>query len=253
MNDLDSPHDLVGAYVLDALSPEEQRVFEAHLRTCPSCRQEVAQLRPVVDVLPLALDAVEPPAELGARIIAAARADVPGGRPAVLLGGGTPPSQARTWGTSVWLSAAAAVLIVALGLWNLRLQSQMHNMQTADAFRQDVLSAVARGATVSPVAGTPTMPGATAALVQPRGNAPAYLIVRGMPPPPAGKVYEMWFMRSGKAYPAGTFGTGGTGTSVFQLSGPATGSALAAVTMEPGPSGGPTPTGPKVLIGKIKA
>lgn len=48
----DGPHDAVGAYVLDALTDEERATFEAHLSTCASCQQEVAELASVVGVLP---------------------------------------------------------------------------------------------------------------------------------------------------------------------------------------------------------
>jgi anti-sigma factor RsiW len=35
---------LLGAYALDAVSPEEAAEIEEHLRTCPRCRAEVAAL-----------------------------------------------------------------------------------------------------------------------------------------------------------------------------------------------------------------
>jgi anti-sigma-K factor RskA len=89
------PHDAVGAYVLDALPEDERAAFAAHLRTCESCRREVAQLTPVVGLLPrlleLDLDVDEetgasafvppvPSSNLRDRILDAARAE---GRPAV--------------------------------------------------------------------------------------------------------------------------------------------------------------------------
>lgn len=81
------PHDAVGAYLLDALPEEERIAFEAHLLTCESCRQEVAQLAPVVQLLPRLLegeperdqesalksDDLAPAPELRERILAAAR------------------------------------------------------------------------------------------------------------------------------------------------------------------------------------
>jgi len=76
------PHDAVGAYLLDALPAEERIAFEAHLRTCESCQQEVAWLVPVVQLLPKLLEtetagaAAEPPgSDLRDRILAAARAE----------------------------------------------------------------------------------------------------------------------------------------------------------------------------------
>ena len=61
MNDHTHDSDLVGPYVLDALEPDEREAFDVHLKTCASCRAEVAQLSQVVNVLPLTCDSVEPP------------------------------------------------------------------------------------------------------------------------------------------------------------------------------------------------
>jgi hypothetical protein len=74
--------DLVGAYLLDALTDDEREAFEAYLSTSESTRLEVAQLRPVVDLLPLTLDVRRdgqqlaeqfPSRELRDRILAAVR------------------------------------------------------------------------------------------------------------------------------------------------------------------------------------
>lgn len=87
------PHDAVGAYVLDALPEDERAAFADHLKTCESCRREVAQLAPVVGLLPRLLEldldldeeagasAFAPPVpstNLRDRILEAARAE---GRP----------------------------------------------------------------------------------------------------------------------------------------------------------------------------
>jgi anti-sigma-K factor RskA len=59
----------VAAYALGALTDEETQRFEAHLRTCELCRADLAQLTPVVDVLPGAAEPVAPPPELRDRIM----------------------------------------------------------------------------------------------------------------------------------------------------------------------------------------
>jgi anti-sigma factor RsiW len=38
-------HTLVGAYALDAVSPEERDDFEQHLHTCATCREELGGLQ----------------------------------------------------------------------------------------------------------------------------------------------------------------------------------------------------------------
>jgi hypothetical protein len=76
--------DLIGAYLLDALDEEERVAFEAFLLESEAARHEAAQLRPVVDLLPLALDLpasdplagrVVPSAGLRGRILDAVRAE----------------------------------------------------------------------------------------------------------------------------------------------------------------------------------
>lgn len=73
--------DLVGAYLLDALDPSELAEFEAYLLDADDARSEVAFLRPVVQLLPLALAETEedivmaPSPDLRSRILQAARAD----------------------------------------------------------------------------------------------------------------------------------------------------------------------------------
>ena len=66
----------LGAYLLDGLPDDEALRLEAHLATCPDCRAELEELRPVVAALTelratgMDLDAPEnPPADLGARIL----------------------------------------------------------------------------------------------------------------------------------------------------------------------------------------
>jgi anti-sigma-K factor RskA len=63
-------HTLTGPYVLNAL-PEDERIgFESHLADCESCTAEVAELREAAHKLGTAV-AVQPPAALKARVIAA--------------------------------------------------------------------------------------------------------------------------------------------------------------------------------------
>jgi hypothetical protein len=57
-----SPHELLAAYMLDALSPEERTAFETHLAGCAECSQRLPELRRVADLLPNAL--IVPPSEL---------------------------------------------------------------------------------------------------------------------------------------------------------------------------------------------
>jgi len=162
-----SEHDLVGAYVLDALSSEECVEFEQHLATCASCRAEVEQLRDVVDVLPLALEPVEPPAGLRDRIMLAVSDEhAAGGPPTPIRGEAAPPPTVinlreqrearrnRVRGLSALLSVAAAVVIAGFGRWNYSLQQRVNTLKSADEFRPYVRVAQVNGANPDPFAPT---------------------------------------------------------------------------------------------------
>lgn len=64
----DDVHALSGAYAVDALEPDERARFEAHLRQCADCRDEVDSLREAAAVL--GTDDVAPPASLRDRLLA---------------------------------------------------------------------------------------------------------------------------------------------------------------------------------------
>jgi anti-sigma-K factor RskA len=242
--------DMAAAYVLDALSFEELEEFEAHLAGCQQCQAEVAELRQVVDVLPLAVEPIEPPASLRDRILAAAEFG-PDERPRLgLVPGGKQTSAAGTSRRhrlpTALLAAAAAVVIAGLGIRDLELQNTQTPQQSLQA---EVTAALANGATASPVGGTATAPRATASLIQ--ASHRAYLVVRGLHPSPTNKVYQVWYVHGTAVKSAGVF-TYSHGSEIIPLP-RASGNDVTAVTMEPGPRGSKLPTGPKVLVGTVHA
>lgn len=115
--------ELLGAYALGHLAPEEAQRVRAHLDGCAECRAELAGIEPLVPLL----DAVDPeqfetpphpPADLGDRIRAAVAAEAhepaaPAGTPA-----GTDvdaPSRWRAVARQPLLVAAAVVLVALVG------------------------------------------------------------------------------------------------------------------------------------------
>jgi anti-sigma factor RsiW len=68
--------ELSGAYVLDAITAEEHEEAEAHLAQCTNCTHVMQELRPVADLLPLAVPQIEPPAQLKERILASIQGEV---------------------------------------------------------------------------------------------------------------------------------------------------------------------------------
>jgi anti-sigma-K factor RskA len=246
-------HELTGAYVLDALSPAETRAFQEHLQHCPSCRVEVQQLRDVVGALPLAVEEVEPPANLFGRIQDTIETERPVLKP--ITGGRTTPRRPVPWSyLEIALAGIAAVFIVALGVWNIHLQNQISNDRSALAYQSAIYRAIQQGGTVAIVPGTGSATTASAAFVQPPSRQHPYLIVNGLPAPQSGHVYEVWLIKPrAQPVPAGVFNTGGSGPEIWQLPRSATGFSVTAVTEEAGPHGSPVPQGPKVLAGAIRS
>lgn len=241
----DYPHDMAASYALDALDEQERAGFELHLQQCEACRAEVAELRSVVDILPLALDDLQIPSpHLRSRILAAVGEDA---EPAAEL----PPPRllrpTRAWYQRLepYLAAAAILVIAVLGIWNLRLQS---HAPSPTASERTVIAALASGASVSYLKG----PGGTAAVVQPRDGRAAYLVLNGLHPLPRSRVYQLWFIAGNRPVSAGVFTVPSPQTSTVTAQLPAGGYSLAAVTVEPGPHGSPQPTGQKVLIGRLR-
>ena len=64
-------HPEVAGWALGSLDPDDVAAFGQHLQTCEQCRGEVAEFSPVAESLALAAPAVEPPADLDLRVVAA--------------------------------------------------------------------------------------------------------------------------------------------------------------------------------------
>ncbi|HZT53743.1 MAG TPA: anti-sigma factor [Gaiellaceae bacterium] len=208
-------HDLAAGYALDALSPDEERLFEAHLAHCPSCQAAVAAFVETAAELAFASPPVQEPAELRDRILAAARRE-----------GGTVVAIRPRWAYPALAAAAvAACLAIGFGVWAAVLQS--------------------RQASVAALRGIPVRGAAGSIVVGPHGEAA--LVVSGMAPPPAGKTYELWVMRGAAAEPAGLFAPHGKGTVVVRLTRRVPRGARVGVTVEPA-GGSPRPTTRPIVV-----
>jgi anti-sigma-K factor RskA len=101
----------------------------------------------------------------------------------------------------------------------------------------------APGARMAELAGTKEMPGAHGMVAFDK-NGRAILMAKGLPRPPAGKAYQLWFIAGGKPMPGKVFMTdeSGMGSLTDYMPKEAMESAVFAITLEP--SGGvPAPTG----------
>lgn len=100
--------DGLAAYLLGALDPGEAAALEQHLAGCEGCRTELAWLRPAVQMLPEAVERVEPPARLRTRIMDEVEAGGGAKRPTAQRGYGK-----RMLGLRPAVGLAALALLVA--------------------------------------------------------------------------------------------------------------------------------------------
>lgn len=193
--------DTVAAFLLGALSDAERHDFEAHLADCAHCREDVAGLRLVADALPVAVPPVAPPRALRERLMETVRAEADllsaAGAAADRPASAAAPRGLRfAWPFRRPLAAAGAALALLVGVaLGFGIGSATDDEPTRTQTVVQVRTVQAR---VDPAAA----PRGTAVIVM--RNGVATLRVRGLPVPPAGKVYEVWLLRRGAAAPSPT-------------------------------------------------
>jgi anti-sigma-K factor RskA len=182
--------DDAGPWVLGALDDDAARDFAEHLRGCAICRDEVAQLQVVADVLPMAAPQVVPPPALKSRLMAVVESE------AQLLRAAGPdadrppmrePARRSSW-LPAWLgrmgpvaAAALATLLLALGV-----------------VAGVLLSDDGTSTTSRPGFG----PKGTEVALHVTGHH-GELDLTHMPAPPVGRVYQVWLV-TGKGKPRPT-------------------------------------------------
>jgi anti-sigma-K factor RskA len=175
----------VASYVLGALPEDEHERFATHLATCDECQSSVAELQVAADALPLAAAQLVPPPELKDRIMGVVRSE------AQLQGAaesrGDEPAAATAEPRRPWWrrplvairplpAAVAAAVLIALGVVGGLLLTGGEETRTVQG-KVEIASA----------------PNARASLQL--SDDATKLSVRNMPPPPSGKVYQVWLKR----------------------------------------------------------
>jgi len=223
---------------------------------------------PALDLVDLEL--VEPPAALGARIMAAAAADLAAhprtsSAPAIA----TPPvafpsaaertertaraERTRTSRFDWALRIAAVIAIVAVGSWGLDLQRQLDRSQRYERAVASVVQTAAQAGSKTVIlaaAGDARASGIGA--VAPDGSV--VLAMRELPATSGSQVYEAWVI-VGKAAPiaVGGFTVDSNGTASFTTRPAVTpAGALIALTLEPN-EGNSAPKGPIIAAGQAVA
>jgi len=237
--------DAAAPYALGALTAEERAAFEAHLADCAVCRADVQALGEVSGLLAHAAAAATPRPALRERILREARAV----RPLAAGGRGLP-----------WLAVAAAVVLaIAAGVAYLKERGNRQVLERAVAVARDSLAAQQQ------LVATLLAPDMNTAVLASKGRPPTarvfwnpsrhrvVMAVFDLPPAPAGRIYQLWAIQTGKApVSLGIFNTAPDGRLTTSLDVPPALVAfdVTAVTEEPA-GGSPQPTQQPFLVGKL--
>jgi hypothetical protein len=212
-------HAEVAGWVLGALDPEDARDFEAHLLGCDQCQAAVAEFEPVAQGIKHAAPAVEPPADLAAKTLAAVQHAILAGRPANTAPANTAPVQ---------LTPEKAKAGKASRWWHIHWSNPL--LPVATALAAAAVTAVAFVAVQTLAFAAPAV-AATFSLRAPHGQAAGSATVRHhdggweiqltvdhLPALRPGQFYECWYAGAGNrpGHPdlitAGTFSGNGTFT-----------------------------------------
>ena len=252
--------ELAAGYVLGALEPDDEHLFQEHLGGCSTCEANVRELEAVVGELAYAVPPVDPPEtvwagirreirpEAARRTLRPAPAADAEGRPGAGAGG-------RGLRLLPGLAAAAAiVVVVVLSLWNL-------NLRDENAVYRDRVAALERAtelvndpnASLVTLDDAPGPEGAQATVIASTRQDRGVLLIENLPPLARDRVYELWGVPQGdiaKAEKALVFQPlrrQGTQALLFEV--PVQPGTVFAITEEPGPDGSEKPTSDPILAG----
>jgi anti-sigma-K factor RskA len=251
----DDEMDLLIAYALDTLEPEETERARLLVADRPELGATLAELRATLGTLPQALPEPALPPELRGRVLDRALGR---SRPAPAPIPERAASAARRWllGLSGLATALAVAVVLLLGQVAAT-QSQLSATQSeladvrgdldrAIAERQQFAEVVARASSVAELSGDT---GRGAVLRTPEGQI---VFAAQLPPLAAGRVYQLWLIGAdGAPASGGTFTVDERGFGqVAVAAGPeALAAGTFAVTDEPGPAGSSGPTSTPLIAG----
>jgi len=255
--------DLAPLYVLGALEDAEMAAVREHLATCPESHDEFEELGGVVPYLLESpdIEIVEPSAALGDRIMAAAAADLAERTAAERTTPATaaertapvpfPSADERSAraertrnrpGPLAWIAAIAAVIAIAvLGVWNVRLQGQVNDLEQQATAAEQYRTAVTTVLDVAAQPGSQTALLAPQTTGGPRGIASVasdgsvQFAMQDLAPTSGSQVYETWaILPNSNPVPLGSFTVDASGVASFtSKQGPVGPGMAVAVSREP--------------------
>lgn len=234
-------HTLAGAYVLHALSETELVEFERHLADCEPCALEVRELAATAGRLGASV-AAAPPSALRDRVmrqISTVRQEPPEVPPG-------PRGGVRRLGRSMPRLVLAACLAAAVmgggaAVWQYQQAQDAQRQLEASEESNEAMMRVLTAPDVRVSSGD--LPeGASGTLLLSPGEDRAVFVSAGMPSPPEGMVYQLWFNDDGTMRPAGLMNPDdGPASAAVLMDGPVGSASGMGITVEPS-GGSPEPT-----------
>lgn len=233
--------ELLPAYALGCLDPEEEALVARHLENCATCRIELETYRAAVGELALAVAEDEPSPQLRQRLMDR----ITPARPAA-----APETARLAWRQALahrlghvhpaW-AGAALLLILALLIGNLWLWQQVRQLSRPTTLRTVAL------------AGTEAAPIARGLIVISVDGKHGTLVVDGLPPLGPEQQYQLWLIKDGQRDSGAVFSVDedGYGSKWVKAPQPLAYYSAFGVSIEPA-GGSPAPTGARVLGGAVE-
>ena len=216
--------DNIGPYVLGALPELESELLERHLAGCETCRAEVERLQPVTAAMARSVPQVEPPPSLKESLMATVNAEA-----------ATPAARRERRGFGAWIAGLQPRMAVALA-------AAVLVLGVVVGVGIDKLAGGGGTTTVAAQVDRKLLPTGQASLAV-NGDT-GRLELTGMPQPPRGRVYQLWYQHGKTIDRGGTFRPRNNGSYDADI--PVGGADRVMVTVERA-GGAPAPTGPPVM------
>ncbi|HUX12972.1 MAG TPA: anti-sigma factor [Spirochaetia bacterium] len=225
---------LLPSFVTGGLDPKEGAAVRRHLRRCSRCRKLIAEYRTAFDAIGHSVPLMEPPPSLRTRIIEELPAQPPLRLPAAVRFILDHPRAV--------IAASLAVLFLFAGsLWlNVSGISGAGTQVSGEARAAEDILAV--------MSGTEVAPKARAIIATGADQTSGVLYAFGLPVPPEGYAYQLWFTKDGIRRSGGVFRVTPEGHAVhhIRLAVPLSDFPTFGITVEP-ETGSDDPTGSKIL------
>lgn len=264
--------ELLPAYAMGSATEMERRQVEDHLETCAQCRRQLRELETTLEQIAYGAPMHSPPAALRARTLAAieqaaAQPDSIEERAAkgAAAAHPAPRSPRRRWRrwrpeSPSWPAAVAAAMALVFAGMSAALVDRVNDLER----RLDDARAVERQD--SPVEGPTTLVGQSVTKLTSSGpleraqvlvgseakRSTAVLVIRDLPAPPEGRVWQAWTIDATGAKRSVEVIARGGPLVVITVQLETDGKAVSAIAITPEPAGGSRqPTGVPVAHGQL--